>query len=427
MSSARTVLKRWQLGAMAVGAALSACSGEATGTGTGTENVTSGLAFHAEAKPLADFSYDTGLIPASSPAQVQLKLSAGGGLTVDAAGAIEKGAFVGRKGGGKLALDLHLDLEGKLKVDSTFKKYEGELPGLKDVHVPIKGEVAFDPFLTGEGESAEAKAPIPETTLPPIPLGSVPGSLILTVASGSELTTKFHGTCVSVTAENAAFAGKAETSGLLVLKGTIKLELPAPLNKEIELPEIKVKVPALEAAIDGGSLAVKGAADSKAGAACGGAPAKDDQAAGGTTGGDTGGTTGAVPAGSVVTASVDGERATIVSASAKVDTVDDQVGYLLTIGLTTASEPRTATIQAFVTQKGSLCSGLAYQKPSGGIFYMGDPYGESPGCDLLISNLPTAKDAHLTGSFAGDVWRGTSPSNLTKVRLSVIFDIPVAK
>jgi len=417
-------MKRWQLGAMAVGAALAACSSEATGTGT--EDATSSLAFHAEAKPLADFSYDTGLIPASSPAQVQLKLSAGGGLTVDAAGAIEKGAFVGRKGGGKLALDLHLDLEGKLKVDSSFKKYEGELPGLKDVHVPIKGEVAFDPFLTGEGDNAEAKAAIPETTLPPIPLGSIPGSLILTVASGSELTTKFHGTCVSVARESATFAGEAETSGLLVLKGTIKLELPAPLAKEIDLPEIKVTVPALKAAIDGGSLSVKGARDSKAGAACGEAPAKDEQA-GGAAGGDTGGTTGAVPAGSVVSASVDGERATIVSAIAKVDTVNDQVGYLLTIGLTTASEPRTATIQAFVTQKGSLCSGLTYQKPSGGIFYMGDPYGESSACDLLISNLPTAKDAHLTGSFAGDVWRGTSAANLTKVRLNVTFDVPVAK
>lgn len=68
-------MNRWNVAVMVVGAALAACTGQATGTLT--EDATSKLAFHAEVKPLADFSYDTGLIPAGSPAQVQLELSAG--------------------------------------------------------------------------------------------------------------------------------------------------------------------------------------------------------------------------------------------------------------------------------------------------------------------------------------------------------------
>jgi hypothetical protein len=89
-------------------------------------------------------------------------------------------------------------MDGRLVVDSPLKKVDGDLPGLKDVDIPIGGEIAFDPFLVEDGEEATLETPVPETKLPPIPLGSVPGKLELTIASGSKLTATFQGTCLAV-------------------------------------------------------------------------------------------------------------------------------------------------------------------------------------------------------------------------------------
>src|ERR1700744_911621 len=69
------------------------------------------VALSADAQPLGGFSYDTGLIPAGSPAQVQLKLSAGGGVHVDAAGTPSANGLDGAKGSGKVSLDLHVKLD----------------------------------------------------------------------------------------------------------------------------------------------------------------------------------------------------------------------------------------------------------------------------------------------------------------------------
>ena len=159
--------------------AVAACSGTAD---SGDSLVQSdALAFHNEASPLKDFAYDTGLLPAGSPAQVQLKLSAGGAIKIDAAAERGKDGITGKPGGGKVTLDLHVKVDGRLKVDSTLKKYDGELPGLKDIDIPILGEVPFDGLLLGNGESAEVKADLPEITLPEIPLGAT------TVGMGSSI------------------------------------------------------------------------------------------------------------------------------------------------------------------------------------------------------------------------------------------------
>jgi hypothetical protein len=238
-------------------------SNDAEGGAAGTGAV----ALHAEAAPLADFKYDTGLLPLVSPAQVQLKLSAGGGLTISAAADPGGDGLVGTKGGGKVALDLHVKVDGRLKVTSFLKNYDGDLPGLKDIDIPIRGEVPFDGLLLGDGESASATADLPETTLPEIPLGAVPGALVITVMKGSTLTSTFHGTCVSVAGGQATYTGESKTTGKLRLKGTIVLKLPAPLNKSIDLPVIEVPVPGVTTKVEGAAAAA-GVGDSKQGA-CG--------------------------------------------------------------------------------------------------------------------------------------------------------------
>lgn len=243
----------------------------------GNEAADEGLLFHGEAKLLEGFKFDTGPQPSSGPASVTLRLSGGGTLKVDARGNVAGGKVVGRAGSGQLQLDAKINLDGTLKIDSPVKKSTGDIPGLKDINVPIAGKGSFDPFLL-EGGDAEVTADIPETKLPDVPLGSVPGKLQLTVVAGSKLTSKFHANCMTVTSGSAQYEGDAETSGTLVIKGTIVLELPSPLNKSIELPNITVPIPSAKSKVEFAAVATSGAADDKTGVCSG------------TAGGDAGGT-----------------------------------------------------------------------------------------------------------------------------------------
>src|SRR5262249_46834624 len=144
------------------------------------------------------------------------------------------------------------------------KTYDGEIPGLKDLDIPITGEVAFDPFLLGDGESTEVTAAIPETKLPPVPLGSVPGELVLTVLKGSTLTTTYHGTCVSSAGGKAQYAGEASTIGKLILKGTIKSKVPG-FSQDVDLPQFDVAIPKTATAVASSPVDL-GASDKKLGA-----------------------------------------------------------------------------------------------------------------------------------------------------------------
>jgi hypothetical protein len=280
-----------------VGSALlsGGCGDEAAGSGA--EAVT----FEAQAEPLGGFSFDTGLIPKGSPAQVSLKVSAGGNVKVVAVG--ERGAdgLAGKAGGGKLSLDLHVKMDGRLKIDSPLKKIDDALPGLKDIDVPITGEIPFEPFMLGEGESAELSAAIPETKLPPIPLGSVPGKLEITVTGKSAVKSSFSGTCMSVAGGLASYKGITKTSGSLVLKGRLLVELPMPLDKAIDLGEIEVPIPGSTTALAFGPQDVAGVADGQTGSACEAPGASGGTTSGGPTsggpattdGGNTDGGTGA--------------------------------------------------------------------------------------------------------------------------------------
>lgn len=199
------------------------------------------MKLHAEAPVLPGFSYDTGLQPPSGPAQMSLKLAAGGAIVVDAAGAVARGKLQGKPGGGKLKLDMHVKLEGRLKVDAGAVKYDGELPGVKNLDIPIGGDTTFDGFAMS-GEAPQVVSNLPETKLPDIPLGSVPGHLELTVASGSTITTAYRSTCLEVKGGKATLKGETVTSGTLVLKAAVVLEVPL-FKKTVELPPLTVAVP----------------------------------------------------------------------------------------------------------------------------------------------------------------------------------------
>jgi hypothetical protein len=239
----------------------------ACGGGTASPD---GLLFRGEGTLLDGFKFDTGPQPATGPASIALRLSGGGAVKVEARGTIANGKLDGVPGTGHVDLDAHVKLDGTLRVDNGIAKSSGDVPGLEDVDIAIKGTVAFDPFLIG-GEGANVTAAIPETKLPDVPLGIVPGKLRLTITSRSQLTSAYAGTCMTVKSGVAQYAGRAITSGKLVLEGTIALALPAPLDREIALPEITVPIPSATSEVVFTTVATEGAEDGSFGT-CGGSP-----------------------------------------------------------------------------------------------------------------------------------------------------------
>lgn len=242
--------------------------------GCGSDAASDGIAFHGEAAALPGFSYDTGLVPAGSPAQVSLKLSAGGPIVVDAEGVVTEGKLAGKPQSGKARLDVHVKLEGRLKIDSALKKYDDVIPGLSNLDVPIVAEAPFDPFLL-DGGSASVNADIPETKLPDVPLGGVPGTLKLTVVAGSKLTAKYSGACMAVSGGKATHTGLARVAGTLILRGELALDLPAPLNKTIPLADITIPIPEGGRLVPFTPVAVSSVSEGETGPACSGAPATD--------------------------------------------------------------------------------------------------------------------------------------------------------
>ena len=239
--------------AIAVGCSSSSSSGSASAS----------LAFHAEAPALPGFSYETGLQPASGPAQMSLTLVAAGNVLVDAAATANGGTVTGKPGGGKLALDVHVKLTGRLKVDAGTVKYDGPIPGLAGIDVPIGGSQSFDGLLL-DGAPAVVSASLPETKLPDVPLGTVPGHLSITVAAGSKLTTSFKGTCVEIHGGKATYTGETTTSGTLVLRSQLVLDIP--LVKPLDLPETTVPIPSSAKPLVSAPVDAAGAADSTTGA-----------------------------------------------------------------------------------------------------------------------------------------------------------------
>jgi hypothetical protein len=241
-----------------------ACSSSTPAGGGGAPGSGGSLAFHGQVSPLAGFAYDTGLEPAASPAQVELKLSANGNITVDAAAGVAGTALVPKAGSGAIKIDLHFQIAGHLKVVSGLTNYDGDIPGMQNIDIAALGTGSFDPFLIG-GATADVTAPIPAAQLPDIPLGTIPGKLQISIADGSTLQSSFRGTCLSVQKGMASYQGQTVTSGTLVLNATIALELPPPLNKSIPLPAITVTIPAATSGVDLGSQPAAGASDAQQG------------------------------------------------------------------------------------------------------------------------------------------------------------------
>ena len=377
------------------------------------------IAFHGEAPAVPGFSYDTGLIPASGPAQVSLKLVAGGNVSVDAKGTAAGSKIAGVGGSGKLALDLHLKLEGTLKVASTLKNYDGPIPGLANIDVPIVGSTAFDPFLL-DGQAASLPVAIPETKLPDIPLGGVPGSLRLTVVSGSQVQVKFGGRCMSVAGGAATYAGDTTISGSLVMKGEIALTLPAPLNKSIELAQFTVPIPEGTRALPFAAVSSPGVSDGQEGGGCGGATGDGGTADDGSTTSDGG------------TAGDGGKPPSNNHATVKINGVDEAVtgftsfasgsGVVLVIKLARPGATTDLVINA--NRRGTGCEvggNLVTYRPDGDY----QLFATSATCGLNIAVLPSKPGERFAGTFLGAV--GAVNGSSAYRQMDVTFDVELGR
>ncbi|MEJ7731220.1 MAG: hypothetical protein WKG00_18640 [Polyangiaceae bacterium] len=233
------------------GFALAVCTLAFVSTGCGDDESTDGagtaagkLAFDGETELFPGFEYATGLQPAGSPVQASFTLTASGVATVHAeavaSGSSNAPTLTGLPGTGKLGLEGAFAMIGQLKIDvSGVPGYDGAIPGIEDISIPVSQLAAFDPFLLQA--PADAEAPIPATDLPGIPLpGGIPGQLVLAVAEGSVVQASFAGSCAGIGDGEAVYAGALSRGGSLVIAPRVEIEVPVVGTQTFDIPSFTV-------------------------------------------------------------------------------------------------------------------------------------------------------------------------------------------
>jgi hypothetical protein len=302
MSQLRTKLKRLLL-AVAVTAsvgALGVACGGGDRSGQGAE-----VDFHGTSELLPNLDYATGLLPAGSPVQASFSLSASGHATLDAAaeasGSASQPTLTGLPGRGDLEISGAFALTGALKVDiSGLPSYDGPIPGVDDISIKIDGKKTFDPFAIGKPVTARAE--IPTTTLPKIPLpGGLPGDLVLEVVAGSFVELTFTGACAGADPTTATYSGSIARAGTLVIQPSIEIDVPIVGKQSYPIPKFSVDLALGQSPIDMtakiGALGDKPASGDSVMGSCepagtgGGAPGAGGggQGGAGAAGGGTGG------------------------------------------------------------------------------------------------------------------------------------------
>jgi hypothetical protein len=233
--------------------AAAACHHEGSGEGNGS----AALTLESETDLFPGFDYTTGLQPPDSPVQASFTLTAQGAASIraeaTASGSASSPTLTGLPGTGRLAIEGGFALIGELNVDiNGLPSYEGPIPGLDNVHIPIAQTGTFDPFVIDTPTSVSAD--IPPSDLPGIPLpGGIPGQLVLSVAEGSFVELAFAGRCAGVEDGEAVFTGTLARSGTLVIVPRIEIDAPVLGTKIYDIPAFTLD---LAAAIEVSDIAM---------------------------------------------------------------------------------------------------------------------------------------------------------------------------
>ena len=215
----------------------------------GSDPAAGGFELAAETDLFPGFAFDTGLQPPAAPVQASFALKAGGTATAAVQAIASDGdagpALYGVPGTGKVTVKGSFSLEGKLHIAvSGLPSYDGPIPGLENTAIAIDGSEPFEPFA--EGEETDAKAAIPPTKLPDIPLpGGIPGHLVIEIAEGSSVTVGFAAMCASTDGKTAKLGGTITRSGTLVLHPSIEIQVPVLGTKSFPIPAVTVDLGSL--------------------------------------------------------------------------------------------------------------------------------------------------------------------------------------
>jgi hypothetical protein len=265
---------------------------------------------------------------------------------------------------------------------------------------------------------------VPETNLPDIPLGSVPGTLKLKVTDKSSLTSTFEGGCMRVAGEQATYVGTTKTSGTLVLNGTLAIDMPG-LSKSIELGDIEVPIPDTDTPMDFGAQPTKGVSDGQKGRACPATPGSGTPGsgtpgsgtpgdAGSTPSREDGGTTGGT---STVTVTIDGAPATMTGCG--VDEVTDNNESYPMLNCKGSLQGAGFQLHVVATAPGQGCAdastGVAYVPVDGST-----PFSTriEAACGLSVTAWSASR---RSGSFGGVLY-ASDDSNKTH-NVTMTFDV----
>ncbi|NUO53052.1 MAG: hypothetical protein HOV80_29750 [Polyangiaceae bacterium] len=200
------------------------------------------VALEASVELLDSFSYDTGELPGSGPVQVSLKVSGSATAKVHMPAVASDGALFAAAPG-TIEVSGGFFLDGTLKVDQTgLPKYDGDLPGLADVSLPISGTTPVNGFAIDEPVTVSAV--IQPGDLPPIPLpGGLPGTLQLSVGEGSTIDVTLEGTCASVDGSTAAYQGTAIRAGTVNLDIAVEIDTGIAGTKSFDIGTVAIPLP----------------------------------------------------------------------------------------------------------------------------------------------------------------------------------------
>ncbi len=236
-----------------------------------------------ESELFPSLEYSTGLQPAGALVQASFTVSAKGvsalGAKALASGSEASPTLSGVPNSGTFALAGGFALIGQLVVDiDGLPSYDGPIPGIENVEIPIVGEAQFSPFSIGTPVSV--RADVPPADLPGIPLpGGIPGQLVIAVADGSFVELELTGSCAGIGAGEARYTGTIKRGGVLVLAPRVEVDVPFIGTQTFDIPSISVDL-----ALGENGIAATGAVTS-----FGEKPAQGDHVTGSCNGGGEGG------------------------------------------------------------------------------------------------------------------------------------------
>jgi hypothetical protein len=256
--------------------ALPGCDDDENAAGAGE------LTLAGEAELFPSLEYSTGLVPVGSPVQASFTVSATGKSTLEAkaiaSGSESDATLSGVPDSGRFAIEGGFALIGQLKIDiDGLPSYDGPIPGIENVEIPIVGETKYSPFSIGKAVSA--RADVPPSDLPGIPLpGGIPGQLVIAIAEGSFVELSLSPSCAGVDGSDARYVGSVDRAGVLVLAPRVEVEVPILGTQSFDIPQFSVDL-----ALGQNELAATGAVKS-----FGEKPAQGDHLTGACAGGEGG-------------------------------------------------------------------------------------------------------------------------------------------